>query len=367
MPPKTPNPADLLHLRGRTLPKGAPVSPPLVTASMYHHPGDYDGSASYGRTDNPTWQACEHLIEHLEQAPALLFPSGMAAIAAPFFAMVNSGDRVLIPSDGYYATRVLLERFLSGKGVHIDQSPTAKFAEGGFENYRMVLIETPSNPGLELCDIAAIANDVRGAGGISVVDNTTMTPFGQRPLDLGADIVVASDTKAPSGHSDILMGHVASRDGSIMEQIADWRRLSGSIPGPHEAWLLHRSLETLEVRLERMCANASIIADRLAERLSGRVSYPGLDDHPQRALARAQMSKPGFLIGLELADKDMAEDFINSCPMLRPATSFGGTHSSAERRQRWGDDVSDGFVRISIGCEPVEHLWSAIEKSLPKG
>ncbi len=364
MPPKPPSAADLLHLRGQGLARGEPISPPLVTASMFHLPGDPDGAASYGRTDNPTWEATEHLLSAMEAATSLLFPSGMAAIAAPFFALLGAGDRVLLPSDGYYATRLLAADFLAPLGIKVNQRPTLDFAAGGFVGYRLVFIETPSNPALDLCDIASIADEVRAAGGLTVVDNTTMTPFGQRPLDLGADIVVASDTKAPSGQSDILLGHVASRDAAVMERISSWRRLSGSIPGPHEAWLLHRSLETLELRLSRMCASAELIAARLADRLPGLVVYPGLPDHPQHNLAKMQMTTPGFLIGIEFPSKADAENFINACPLLRPATSFGGTHSSAERRARWGDAVGEGFVRLSVGCEPVEELWAAFEPLL---
>ena len=364
MPPRPPSAAELNHLRGRKLDKGAPVSPPLVTASMYHHPGDPDGSASYGRSDNSTWQATEHLLGYLEQAPALLFPSGMAAIAAPMFALLKNQQRLLIPSDGYYATRLLADQFLAQLGIEIDQRPTRNFAKGGFDDYAMVFIETPSNPDLDLCDLEEISAAARRANAITVADNTTMTPYGQRPLDLGIDIVVASDTKAPSGHSDILMGHVASRDENVMSRIEQWRRLSGSIPGPHEAWLLHRSLETLEMRFDRMCTSAEIIAARLSKILPGKVVYPGLPDHPDTSLAAKQMARNGFLIGLTLHDKAAAERFIDACSMLRPVTSFGGTHSSAERRARWGDDVAEGFVRISIGCEPVEELWGALESAL---
>lgn len=364
MPPKPPRFSDLLHIRGRELAKGDPVAPPIVPASMYHLPGDPDGSAAYGRSDNPTWEAAEHALEYLEQAPCRLFPSGMAAIAAPLFCFARAGGKVLLPSDGYYTTRLLAEGFLAKLGVTIIQRPTRAFAEGGFEDVGLVFMETPSNPGLDLCDIAQIARDVRAAGGITVVDNTTMTPLGQRPLDLGADVVVASDTKAPSGHSDILMGHVACRDAGMMERITQWRKFSGTIPGPHEAWLLHRSLETLEVRFARMCESAGAIAARLAELMPGKVTYPGLAGHPQNDLAQRQMSATGFLIGIELSSRQAAEDFINGCPVLRPATSFGGTHSSAERRSRWGDDVAEGFVRLSVGCEPEDELWAAIEAAL---
>lgn len=360
-----PSAATLLHLRGRTLAKGDPLALPLTLASMYHLPGDPAGHRGYGRSDNPTWEATEEMLAHLEGAEALLFPSGMAAIAAPFLALLSAGDRVLLPSDGYYTTRLLADRILAKLGVSFDRRPTASFAEGGFAGYRLVFAENPSNPGLDLCDIAEVARQVRAAGGLTIVDNTTMTPFGQRPLDLGADIVVASDTKAPGGHSDLLMGHVASRDPALVAAMREWRKLSGSIPGPFEAWLLHRSLETLELRFDRMCRTAGTVAERLAEHPAVRgVRYPGLPGDPAHNLAARQMQRPGFMIGVTLVSGAAAEAFIAACPFLRPATSFGGVHSSAERRDRWGDAVAPGFVRLSIGCEPVDELWPALDAAL---
>jgi cystathionine gamma-lyase len=192
-----------------------------------------------------------------------------------------------------------------------------------------------------------------------------MTPYGQRPLELGADVVVAADTKAPNGHSDVLFGHVASGSPEIVEAVRDWRKLSGSIPGPFEAWLVHRGLETLEVRFDRMCSSAETIAPRLARHRAVRaVRFPGLPGDPSHALAKRQMRRFGFLIGLTLSSAEAAERFIGACPLIQPATSFGGVHTSAERRARWGDAVEPGFVRLSVGCEPVEELWQAIEKTL---
>lgn len=355
--------AGLLHLRGQALEKGEPLPPPLVLAAMFHLPGDPSGHPAYGRTDNPTWEALEHALGHLEGAGAVAFPSGMAAISAALFSTLNSGDRILIPSDGYYVTR-LLSGILSRYNVLIDQRPTASFAEGGFAGYRAVYLETPSNPGLDLCDIAAIAAAARAEGALVIADNTTMTPLGQRPLDLGADIVVAADTKAPGGHSDVLMGHAATRDPALLQALRDWRRIAGAIPGPFEAWLTHRSLETLEVRFQRMCDSAETIAARLAETPGVGVRYPGLPSHPHHGLARRQMVRAGFLIGLTLPSAAAADAFIAACPLLRPATSFGGVHSSAERRARWGDAVAPGYVRLSVGCEPPEALWPALEGAM---
>ncbi|MCB1357581.1 MAG: cystathionine gamma-lyase [Maritimibacter sp.] len=358
--------ARLLHLRGETLSKGAPLALPLTLASMYHLPGDPEPDVpGYGRSDNPVWTALESMLATLEDAPALVFPSGMAAISAALFAVLKAGDRLLLPSDGYYTPRSLATRFLEGLGVTVETRPTPRFSEGGFEGFRAVFVETPSNPGLDLVDLAAVSDAVRRAGGVTIADNTTMTALGQRPLDLGADILVASDTKAPGGHSDLLMGHVATRDPDLLAAMRDWRTLAGGIPGPFEAWLLHRSLETLELRFERMCATATVLADALKAHPAVRdLRYPGLVSHPDHALAARQMRRMGFLIGVTLADKAAAERFIAACPLIAPATSFGGVHTTAERRARWGDAVAPGFVRLSVGTEPTEALVAAVLAAL---
>lgn len=355
--------ASLTHLRRKGLAKGDPVTLPLTMASMFHLPGEPAGFRQYGRFDNPTWEAAEEALAHLEDAPCISFPSGMGAISAVFMAVLKAGDRILLPSDGYYTTRVFSERFLKAFGIVADTRPTRAFSDGGFDGYRLVFVETPSNPGLDLCDIAGVAAAARAAGAVVVADNTMMTPLGQRPVDLGADVVVSADTKATNGHSDALFGHVATRDAAILSAVRDWRKLSGAIPGPFEAWQVHRGLETLEVRFERMCTSAEAIAERLRERGISTV-YPGLDDHPSHNLAKRQMRRFGFLIGLTLRDAATAEAFIDRCPLIQPATSFGGVHTSAERRARWGDAVAPGFVRLSIGCEPAETLWAALDASL---
>lgn len=359
--------ARLAHLRREGLKKGDPVPLPLTMASIFHLPGDPAGFSQYGRFNNPTWDAVEKMLGHLEDATAIAFPSGMAATSAVFFGLLKTGDRLLLPSDGYYTTRVLADRFLKPLGITIDTRPTASFLDGGFAGYRLVFVESPANPSLDICDIAAVAAAAHAAGAIVVADNTTMTPYGQRPLDLGADVVVAADTKAPNGHSDALFGHVASRDPDILSAVADWRKLAGGIPGPFEAWLVHRGLETLDVRFDRMCGSAEILARRLSGHKAVRsVRFPGLEGDPSHRLALAQMDRFGFLIGLTLASEAAAEDFIDHCALIQPATSFGGVHTSGERRARWGDAVAPGFVRLSIGCEPVEELWRAMEASLDR-
>lgn len=364
MPPLPPRFSDLLHLRGNTLERGDPIALPLVQSSMFHQPGTPDGP-SYGRVDNPTWEALEHALSHLEGAPCKVFPSGMGAISAALFATLKTGARLLVPSDGYYVTRVLSAEFLATFGVEITERPTAAFSDGGFDGFDVVFLESPSNPGLEVIDLGTIAAQVRAAGGLTICDNTTMTPLGQRPLELGVDMIVASDTKSPAGHSDVLMGHVATQNAALLERVEIWRKFSGGIPGPQEAWLVHRGLETLEVRFDRMCNSAQVLAERLAAHPAVQaIRFPGLPTDPSHNLAREQMLRMGFLISLTLTDEDAAERFINRCPLLRPSTSFGGVHSSAERRARWGDAVPAGFVRLSVGVEPVEELWDALEASL---
>jgi cystathionine gamma-lyase len=250
-------------------------------------------------------------------------------------------------------------------GVVVEDCPTRDYAAKDLAAYRLVYLETPSNPGLEVCDIAAIAKRAHVCGALVVADNTTLTPLGQRPLDLGADIVVSSDTKTINGHSDAMFGHVGTRDSDIAAKIREWRTLTGAIPGQLEAWLVQRGLETLEVRFDRMCASAGVIAERLsAHPAVTAVRYPGLTGDPGHSIAKAQMIRFGSLIGLTLASGDAAERFINTARFIIPATSFGGVLTSGERRARWGDQVDPGFVRLSIGCEPVEALWADMASAL---
>jgi len=357
--------AAMLHHRTQNLAPGDPVVAGIVSSATYHSPDVADLSHVYGRSGMPTWEALEAQLALLEDAPCVAFPSGMAAISAALFAGLGAGKRVIIPADGYYVTRLLADQVLAQYGVDVVQVATRDIERADMTGAAVIYIETPSNPGLEVCDIAAVCARAHAAGAIVMVDNTTMTPLLQRPLDLGADVVVAADTKAPAGHSDVLFGHVASRDAGFMQRVRDWRRLSGAVPGSFEAWLVHRGVETLEVRLERMCASAGVIAQRLAghNRVS-HVRYPGLVDDPSHVIAARQMTGFGFLIGFEMADAATAERFLASCPLIAQSTSFGSTHTSGERRARWGDVVAPGFIRLSVGLEPVEPLWEAISAAL---
>jgi len=357
--------ADCLHYATHRRRTGEPFETAIFNTTIYALPGEPQGAYQYARWANPTWTALEEVLSLLEDAETLIFPSGMAAVASVLYSHLRPGDQVLLPSDGYYTVRTAAEKFLAPFGVRLRTCPTAAVEREPLDGFKIVWVETPSNPGLDLADLRAVAQRAHAAGALLVVDNTTMTPIGQRPLELGADVVVSSDTKGVNGHSDALFGHVASRNAEVMAGVRDWRRICGAIPGAFETWLVQRGLDTLELRFSRMCDNAQQLAERLIQHPKVRaVRYPGLTSHPAHALARSQMRRFGALIGITLADAGAAERFIDGCRYVRSATSFGGVHSSAERRARWGEAVAEGYVRFSVGCEPPGTLWRDVERAL---
>ncbi|HEX4598834.1 MAG TPA: cystathionine gamma-lyase, partial [Burkholderiaceae bacterium] len=355
--------ADCLHHATHRRKPGEPFEPAIVNTTIYALPGEPQGTYQYARWANPTWTALEDVLSLLEDAETLIFPSGMAAVASVLYSQLRTGDQVLLPSDGYYTVRTAAEKFLAPIGVRVRTCPTSAVEREPLDGLKMVWVETPSNPGLDLADLRAVAQRAHAAGALLVVDNTTMTPLGQRPLELGADVLVSSDTKGVNGHSDALFGHVATRNAEVMAGVRDWRRVCGAIPGAFEAWLVQRGLDTLELRFARMCDNALELARRLAQHPKvHEVRYPGLAAHPAHQLACSQMRRFGSLVGITLASARAAEQFIDGCRYVRSATSFGGLHSSAERRARWGEAVAEGYVRFSVGCEPAGTLLEDVER-----
>ena len=221
---------EALHGEERRTP-GDPLQPVIAPASVYHLPGAANAEHQYGRWSNPTWTALEMALGRLLAAEAVAFPSGMAAIAAVLFTQLRPGDRALLPRRRLRGDAGAPRQTLTTDGRRRDLHRDAAFDATDFDGYRLVWIETPSNPTLDVCDLKSAAARARTARATLVVDNTTSTPLGQRPLDLGADIVVASDTKALSGHSDTLMGHAASRNPAAMAAIRGWRTDAGAILG----------------------------------------------------------------------------------------------------------------------------------------
>ena len=229
---------------------GDPLHPSPVFAAPFHTPGDPNAAPySYARSHNPTWTALERAIGQMEsgvfapahtdagkpyRANALVFASGMAACASVFGAVLHPGDVVVLPTNAYFAARQLMQGYFAQMGIVIRQAPTAGDAQGELlEGARLLWIESPSNPLMEVCDITALSERAHRAGALVAVDNTTATPLGQRTLSLGADFAVASDTKSMTGHSDVVLGHVATRDRELLQKIEEWRTLMGGILGRH--------------------------------------------------------------------------------------------------------------------------------------
>src|SRR5262245_1747229 len=293
--------------------QGHPFLPGPVFAAPYHLSGDpADSEYVYGRYGNPTWSGYESALGGLEGGRAVLFASGMAAAASIMFTQVRPGDAVVIPSDCYMHVRGLARGHLEPRGVDVTFVPTAAITPEVLpDRLSLLWMETPSNPGLDLCDIAALSAAARERGAVTVVDNTFATPLGQRPLELGADFSMTSATKHLSGHGDLLLGYVCVSEVAREEALRTWRKEAGAIPGLFESWLAHRSLATLGLRLERGCANAAA----LAELLAGwddvvTVRYPGLPGDPAHGLATRQMRSFGTIVSFDLGSADRAERFL---------------------------------------------------------
>lgn len=337
-------------------------------SSTYTARGEPSGHQfTYGRFHNPTWTAWEDALGVLEGGHAIAFASGMAAIAAVFGTTLKPGDIVVLPSDSYYTTRLLAASWLETIGVEIRLVPTRDNAQANaLDGARLLWVETPTNPQLDVCGIRLLVAAAAAKGTLVAVDNTTATAYLQQPLSLGATYVVASDTKALTGHSDLVLGHVATTNAERAAAVRAWRTQHGGIPGPMEVWLAHRSLATLPLRLSQQCRSALALATFLATRRDvADVRYPGLTMHPGHAIAREQMMAFGSVVSFDLGTREHAERFLRSLALVREATSFGGVHSTAERRARWGADaIGEGFVRFSVGCEHTEDLLADVAAAL---
>lgn len=346
---------------------GQPVAPQAVLAATYHLAGDEtEASDSYGRGSNPTWRQLESALAELEGATgALAFASGMAAVGAALRELATPGSALVVPADGYHQVRRFAREDLAPAGVTVIEASSSRIYDAA-AGADVVLAETPTNPALDVIDLHRLATICRGRGARLIVDNTAATPLGQQPLSLGADAVVASATKALSGHSDLLAGYVATNDPELLAAVQRQRLLAGAILGGFEAWLLLRSLASAGLRFERQCQNARAVATMLAGHPAARVvRYPGLAHDPSHRVAVAQMRRFGSLVSVELADAAAVHALIERSELLVAATSFGGLHTSVDRRARWGDAVGDGFARISLGIEDTDDLVADIERALP--
>ena len=337
---------------------GQPVAHVPVPASAFHLAAD-EGSEPhvYGRYSNPAWGPLQSALARLEEATtALIFGSGMAAVTAALRVLTRPGSVLVVPADGYYQVRRYARESLAPLGVAVREANAGQLCDAA-QDADVVLAETPTNPALDVVDLHRLALICHTRGARLVVDNTTATPLGQQPLSLGADLVVASATKALAGHSDLLAGYVAGSQPELMEAVERERLLAGPIAGTLETWLLLRSIGSFGLRFDRQCQNALALATALDGHPGVRsVRYPGLPDDPSHPVAVTQMRRFGGLLSIELDSAEAVHDLVRRSDLLVAATSFGGIHTSVDRRQRWGDVVPAGFARISAGIEDTDDL-----------
>jgi cystathionine gamma-synthase len=328
----------------------APLNTPITMASTYVAGGDVE----YGRYGNPTWTALEDALGELEGGRCLVFASGLAAVAT-VLDLVGADGKVVVPRHAYTGTIMQLADLESRgrlKADLVDITDTDAVV-AACADAALVWLESPTNPALEVADIATITAAAHEAGAYVVVDNTFATPLLQRPLEDDVDLVVHSATKYLAGHSDVQMGAIVTRDEELLGVLKGRRDLVGAIPGPFEAWLTLRGLRTLHLRVERAQANAQELVRRLGE-------------HP----ALSEVRYPGFggIVSIVLAQGEMAADLLSRKTRLWVhATSLGGVESTLERRRRWKAEaatIPDGLVRLSVGVEDVEDLWDDLRAAL---
>ncbi len=327
-----------------------PLNEPITMASTYVAGGEVE----YGRYGNPTWSAFEDALGVLEGGRCLAFASGLATVAT-VLDLVGQGQAVVAPRHAYNGSIMQLAD-LEARGRLttrlVDVTDTAA-AVDACADAALVWLESPTNPALEVADIPAIVAAAHEAGAYVVVDNTFATPLLQQPLSLGADLVVHSATKFIAGHSDVVLGALATADDELYDVLKKRRDLTGAVPGPFEAWLALRGLRTLHVRLERAQANAAELVRRL-------------ESHP----ATAEVRYPGFgaIISVVLAEGALAADLLTHKTRLWVhATSLGGVESTFERRRRWASEpatIPEGLVRMSVGIEDVDDLWDDLAAAL---
>jgi len=328
----------------------AALNPPIVLTSTFHA----GGPIGYGRYGNQTWSALEAAISELEGGQTLAFSSGMAAISA-VFSILPVGAPVVASNQGYSGVMTLLNSFNeSGRlEFHFVDVVNTDEVINAMKGAAFIWLESPTNPCLDVADLSTLISAAKKLGIGVGVDNTFATPLVQNPLAMGADIVMHSVTKFLSGHSDVLMGSLSTNDQALFKRLQDSRSFNGSIPGPFEAWLALRGLRTFPLRFNKSQENAK----QLVEKLSGhkkvsRVRYPGF----------------GAIISFEVAGTaEETQKVCDSSHLIAHATSLGGVESLWERRRRWPMEslsVPEQLIRLSVGCEHVDDIWSDIERAL---
>ena len=376
----------VIHAGQTPDPSTGAIVPPIYANTTFVHesPGVHKG-LDYGRSHNPTRWAFERCVADLEGgAQAFAFASGMAALAT-IFEVLDSGAHIIASDDLYGGTYRLLNNVrLRSAGIscsYVDLADTDALTAALRPETRMLLVETPTNPLLKLVDLEAMAAFCRTHRLISLADNTFASPWIQRPLELGFDIVMHSSTKYLNGHSDVIGGIAVvsgdERNAALREQLGFLHNAIGAIAGPFDSYLALRGVKTLDLRMQRHCENARELAAWLERhRAVRRVRYPGLAAHPQHALAKRQMRDFGGMISFEV-NSDLAGTvrFLEACELITLAESLGGveslieqpaimTHASIPREQREAIGIGDSLVRFSVGIEDVADLRADLEQAL---
>lgn len=366
------------------------VAPPIIQTSTFafrdcdHGAGLFAGSGDgyiYTRMGNPTVARLEEAVATLEGGePGFATASGMAALCTVLFGLLRSGDHVVGTSSVYGPSRVVIERDFARFGVSssfVDTSDLAALEAAMRPETKLVFVESPANPTIVLTDIAAAAGIAHAHDALLLVDNTFASPILQRPLELGADIVMHSMTKFLNGHTDVVAGMIVPRDRELRERLRSAAWYLGACMDPHQAWLALRGFKTLAMRVRTAQDNARVVADLLERHPAVEwVRYPGLASHPQHALAERQMDGPGSLISFEVkGGLEAGKRLLDNLEVMTLAVSLGGietliqhpssmTHAAMARDDRLAAGITDGLVRLSVGCEDADDLVADLERGL---
>ena len=357
------------------------IMPPVYQTSTYVQPalGEPLQGYEYARVQNPTREAMERNIAALEAGRhGMAFASGMAAIEA-IVKTLASGDHVIYEENVYGGTHRMFTMVMARFGVEftrVDTRDLDAVRRAVRPNTKLMHIETPTNPMMRITDLRGVVNIAREAGALVAVDNTFASPYNQRPLELGCDMVVHSSTKYLNGHSDVIGGIVVTNHDDVAEKLRFLQKASGAVPGPWDSWLVLRGTKTLAVRMERHNSNGQRVAEFLAQRSDlEAVHYPGLPSHPQHELAKCQMRGFTGMISIELGNLERAQRVVQATRLFSLAESLGGveslighpaimTHASVPRDIREAQGVTDGLVRLSVGIEDADDLIEDLDQAL---
>jgi len=357
------------------------IMPPIFQTSTYVQPdvGEPKGGYDYARVQNPTREALERNVAGLEGAKhGVAFASGLSAIEA-VVKRLSAGDHIVTEENTYGGVTRMFTRVIEKLGIgfsFVDTRDLDQIRDAMRPTTKLVHVETPTNPMMRICDIAATAEIAHEGGALLMVDNTFASPFNQRPLALGADSTVHTSTKYLNGHSDIIGGILAVDDDDLAEDIRFVRKSTGAVPGPMDAWLCLRGTKTLHVRMERHNDNGLAVARFLEDHSAiRRVIYPGLESHPQHDLAGRQMSGFTGMVALDLGDPARARALATGTRVFQLAESLGGveslisvpalqTHASVPKERREAMGVTEGLVRLSVGIEDIDDLLEDLDQAL---